>query len=310
MSIRLQYAWRVLTDFRVEPDFTPDERDALSEMGIAPTADGWRMTRHLSTDLGDPYRVEDLFRTLLSAPYGGRVTITGVTLTDLAAVRTGTHPAQAIPAGWLPPPAQIARHAREAGAPLSDVLEAMTASLRARLDPGQATPGGACDLRRTAAALMDELGIDAGGHRGRAPGSVRRPDRPTRGRGRVPRVRDPAGAVVIGHWWASGISVWHDGAGWRGRVQFNDEGWFVSPQPDLAAGSTEGTLRTRDAVGDGRDRSGLSAVLDLLRSDAERLGITWRNPAGQARPAGWRYLLNAQSVRLGWNAVYDDGATT
>jgi hypothetical protein len=52
----------------------------------------------------------------------------------------------------------------------------------------------------------------------------------------------------------------------------------------------------------------------VLRADAERLGIQWRDPTVYYKgdgedpeyppPDGWRELLAAQAARLGWYSIY------
>ena len=85
-----------------------------------------------------------------------------------------------------------------------------------------------------------------------------------------------------GHW-ATGITVaWaYAGGGdygWAAEVDYLDAG-FCDDVPGTSHISTEGTLRTRYAVRDTEDgESSLASVLDVIKADAERLGICWREP--------------------------------
>ena len=129
-------------------------------------------------------------------------------------------------------------------------------------------------------------------------------------------------------YWATGISIRYGYSGegrygWAAEVAFYDNG-FCDDDTDTGTISTQGTLATRYFVreGDGVDADGLAAAVDTVKADAERLGIRFRDdealsPAvyyeedgtgGQyPPPAGWRDLVNAQAVRLGWKPIYRTG---
>ncbi len=116
-------------------------------------------------------------------------------------------------------------------------------------------------------------------------------------------------------YWSTGITVhYNEGRGWGGVVEFYDDG-FVDDAADTGRIATQGELRTRYFVKDGDTVTGLSAVVDVLRVDAERLGIRFRAVAADAPslyykgdgewqdyPArdGWEALLEAEARRSGW----------
>lgn len=119
-------------------------------------------------------------------------------------------------------------------------------------------------------------------------------------------------------YWATGITVHCDGERWGGHVDFYDDG-FANDDPDTGAISTEGTLRTRYLVRDGEHVTALTAVLDTLAADAERLGIRLAGPAQSAPslyyrldgedpdsppPANWRQALTVEAARRGWECPY------
>jgi hypothetical protein len=125
---------------------------------------------------------------------------------------------------------------------------------------------------------------------------------------------------MIGNgYWSTGIVVaysdWHGGA-WSAEVEYFDSGFC---DDDAANGiiSTQGKLNTRYAVRDGSEAT-LTAVIDVIKADAERLGITFRAGGGAPNvyykgdgengnyppPPNWRGLIDAQSRRLGWQTVY------
>ena len=123
---------------------------------------------------------------------------------------------------------------------------------------------------------------------------------------------------MIGNgYWATGIIVRY---GWSARVEFFDDG-FCSDDTDSGTISTEGTLKTRYYIreGDGADADGLAVAVDAVKTDTDRLGIRfWTAPPlslhvyyegdGEHEdwppPAGWRELVDAQSIRLGWEGLY------
>lgn len=134
---------------------------------------------------------------------------------------------------------------------------------------------------------------------------------------------------MIGNgYWATGITVRYgysgsDLYGWGAEVEFFDSG-FCDDDTDSGAISTEGTLRTRYFVreGDGPDADALSAAVDAVKRDADRLGITWSAAPSPATatvyyrgdgedenyppPDGWREMVNAQAGRLGWRPGYTE----
>lgn len=129
-----------------------------------------------------------------------------------------------------------------------------------------------------------------------------------------------------GYWSTGIILTWNpqvrrgtDGTwvpGWSGVVTFHDDGWVEDLDTDAGVISTEGTLRTRYTVTDGKQRTALAAVIDTLIADADRLGIhfTWPMADSSPRlcyrgdgehsdyppPHGWRDLLAAEAQRIGW----------
>ena len=139
-----------------------------------------------------------------------------------------------------------------------------------------------------ALAVGGEAAGMAGGHHARAVGGRAR-DRHVRGRRAA---REAAGSLgspargaraMIGKgYWATGITVKYgysgmDRYGWAASVDFYDNG-FCDDDTDGGAISTQGTLRTRYFVreGDGPDADALSAAVDAVKADAERLGINFR----------------------------------
>lgn len=121
-------------------------------------------------------------------------------------------------------------------------------------------------------------------------------------------------------YWSTGITVEYRYAGqgdygWAAKVAYLDDG-FVDDNPGARNISTEGTLHTRYAVRDCTDgTSALAAVIDVIKADAERLGITWKTPAiyyqGDGHieniddlpaPEGWRQMLRDQAQRIGWSS--------
>jgi hypothetical protein len=109
-------------------------------------------------------------------------------------------------------------------------------------------------------------------------------------------------------YWSTGIMVryYADGEQWSISLEFKDNGFC-----DKA--STEGRLSLRYAVTD------LSAGIDTLKADAERLGITWiaqvpscptvymdgdGEDEDRDYPENWRKVINDQARRLGWATCY------
>lgn len=126
---------------------------------------------------------------------------------------------------------------------------------------------------------------------------------------------------MIGNgYWATGITVDYSysgqGAyGWRAVVEYCDDGFAG----DNHAGrvSTEGRLTTRYAIVDSDGGDGLTAAIDAVKADAERLGITFIQTEklpprvyctgegdDSGYPENWRELVDAQAARLGWKGLY------
>lgn len=120
-------------------------------------------------------------------------------------------------------------------------------------------------------------------------------------------------------YWSVGITVWQV-YGDNGRDQWHAEATFCDDGfCDMQ--SSEGVIRCR-YVGP------LSQVVDVVKADAERLGIHWSDPSmstdesrhfGTATifyrgdgehtdippaPFNWRDRVNAEATRLGWRIAY------
>lgn len=108
-------------------------------------------------------------------------------------------------------------------------------------------------------------------------------------------------------YWTTGITVWKVGGKWCIELTFLDNGFCDQD-------STEGKLQCRYQVDD------LGRGLDVLKADAERLGISFRDvggypPAiyykgdgeweGYEPPEGWRQILLVENMRLGWRSLYE-----
>jgi hypothetical protein len=130
---------------------------------------------------------------------------------------------------------------------------------------------------------------------------------------------------VIGNgYWSTGITVRYGYSGmnlygWGAEVKFYDDGWAGDDNADTGAVTTQGILSTRYCITEGTrpDADGLSAAVDAVKRDAERLGITWKPDAtifyerdGQGAdyppPDGWRGMVSAQAQRLGWEPIYGE----
>jgi hypothetical protein len=95
-------------------------------------------------------------------------------------------------------------------------------------------------------------------------------------------------------YWSTGITISRTSRGqWRVTLDFFDDGFAED-------GSTEGILRVR------YDMTDLGTAVDLLKDDAERLGITWRDPAVYAKDDAEQLkpFATRQSTRLGWEPCY------
>lgn len=127
-------------------------------------------------------------------------------------------------------------------------------------------------------------------------------------------------------YWSTGVSLrWReitrDGvtrSAWGGSVDYLDDGFAGDDDADTGKVSTEGELRTRYLVTDGKVASGLRAVVDVLLADAARLGIEFRGTlegrpylmfeTEDGAPDGWRELLIAEAERIGWTTMYKRAA--
>lgn len=123
-------------------------------------------------------------------------------------------------------------------------------------------------------------------------------------------------------YWSTGISLrWRettrDGttrSAWGGSVDYLDDGFVGDDDADTGKVSTEGELRTRYLVTDGKVASGLSAIVDVLLADAARLGIEFRGTLGDrpylmietedGAPDNYRELLIDEAERIGWTTMY------
>lgn len=107
-------------------------------------------------------------------------------------------------------------------------------------------------------------------------------------------------------YWSTGISIQKIDDKWSVSLDYKDDGWAGDEGV-----STEGHLRCRYGQLD------LSAAIDTLKADAERLGITFDTGIGPRiyypgdgewkdveYPEGWRLIADAQAVRLGWQPMY------
>ena len=130
---------------------------------------------------------------------------------------------------------------------------------------------------------------------------------------------------MIGNgYWTTGITVtWQSYAGtthergphsgWGASLKFHDDG-FWNDDADHGRVSTQGSLTTRYAIGDGDYTDGLTVAIDILIDDATRLGIHMGGPNGfpprlyvesdgeredVELPDDWRAILAAQAARLG-----------
>jgi len=120
--------------------------------------------------------------------------------------------------------------------------------------------------------------------------------------------------MIGSSYWSAGITVVHAYAGggedgWAASMDYLDGG-FCNDEPGKGIVSTEGTLHTRYQVKDGSCADPLGTAIGVLRADAERVGIQWREPCLYYRgdgedpdcppPPGWLDLLQAQASRIGW----------
>lgn len=129
-----------------------------------------------------------------------------------------------------------------------------------------------------------------------------------------------------GRYWSTGITVvWSERAhtingvphgGWSASLEFCDDG-FVGSKSEDGEISTQGELRTRYFIQDENGVSGLTAAVNGLIEDADRLDIdfkVWDEEApmlyykGDGEhpdfepPSGWRETLQAEAERLGWRS--------
>ena len=108
-------------------------------------------------------------------------------------------------------------------------------------------------------------------------------------------------------YWSTGIMIALIDDQWHVTMEFLDDGFCDQK-------STQGTLVCRYLCDD------LTESIDILKADAERLGIIWKDPTlyyqgdGEDEewyppPEGWKELIVAQARRLGWRSVYAREAT-
>lgn len=148
-----------------------------------------------------------------------------------------------------------------------------------------------------------------------------------------------------GGYWSAGITViWSPRAktvngethsGWKASLDFYDDGHAGDENAAAEQISTQGHLETRYFVTDadipstphrpGGTASGLTTAIDVLLTDAERLGIdlmTWTDDRpflyyrGDGEdpnfepPQGWREALNREAGRMGWRSYATTMPTT
>lgn len=93
---------------------------------------------------------------------------------------------------------------------------------------------------------------------------------------------------------------------WNAKVEFFDNGICED-------GSTRGVLSSRYY------ESNLDKVIDIIKADAEKLGIEFKvidglSPyifmegdgeiKGKNYPENWKKIINDQAIRIGWKPVY------
>lgn len=126
---------------------------------------------------------------------------------------------------------------------------------------------------------------------------------------------------MIGNgYWSTGIIIDYRYAGggdhgWAAKVEYLDDG-FCDDDADVPRISTEGELRTRYAIRQGKTADALTVVIDTIKADAERLGVRWQPDSRvfykndghteDAPPNGWREMVDAQSARIGWIGLYTE----
>lgn len=123
---------------------------------------------------------------------------------------------------------------------------------------------------------------------------------------------------MIGNgYWSNGITVRYSDGRWSASVDYYDNG-SANDRADTGDVSTEGRLHTRYFLRDGKTTDALTVAIDVVKADAERLGITWNTPGvgpfmymlgdgengGRDVPDNWRELVDAQARRLGWEPLY------
>ena len=102
-------------------------------------------------------------------------------------------------------------------------------------------------------------------------------------------------------YWSTGITIEYHGDRWSAQVKFYDDGFCDNE-------SSEGTLRARYQLKD------LAKVIDVVKRDAEKLGIQWKEGPGiyveengqgdRCSHPGWKAIVKAQCERLGWQTAY------
>lgn len=114
-------------------------------------------------------------------------------------------------------------------------------------------------------------------------------------------------------YWSTGITVRFSGGKWSASADYLDNG-FCDDSAEHERVSTQGKLHTRYYLRDGETKDALTVAIDIVKADAERLGITWTNPHvymdgdgewdDREYPSGWRRLVDDQAKRLGWEPLY------
>ncbi|WP_054566040.1 hypothetical protein [Frankia sp. R43] len=126
-------------------------------------------------------------------------------------------------------------------------------------------------------------------------------------------------------YWAAGITVGADERAdgtvrWGASLEFQDDGFVDADDLDAGQVSTVGRLGTRYFLDSTEATDGLTAAIDTIKADADRLGIKFRSSphgaplihvrgdgeyADEWLPENWRGRLAAQARRLGWRTYGD-----
>jgi len=119
---------------------------------------------------------------------------------------------------------------------------------------------------------------------------------------------------MIGNgYWSTGITVRFSDGKWAASAGYLDNG-FCDDSAEQERVSTQGKLHTRYYLRDGQTKDALTVAVDTVKTDAERLGISWRDPhvymdgdgewEDREYPPDWRLLVDEQARRLGWDPLY------